>query len=136
MKIRYIIVHCTATTAGRDFHVADVRRWHQSKGWIDIGYHYLIALDGTIEPGRSESQIGAHCAGLNSCSLGVCYVGGLAADGRTPADTRTTAQKAALRALLARLKKKYPNARILAHHHFNKAKACPCFDADHEYEDL
>lgn len=136
MNIRYIIVHCTATAAGRDFHVADVRRWHKARGWNDIGYHYLIALDGTIEPGRSETQVGAHCAGLNSCSLGVCYVGGLATDGRTPADTRTTAQKAALRALLARLKKKYPNARILAHHHFNKAKACPCFDADHEYEDL
>lgn len=136
MTVKYLIVHCTATAAGRDFHAADVRRWHKSQGWSDIGYHYLVDLDGTIETGRPETQIGAHCAGINHISLGICYVGGLATDGRTPTDTRTIQQKAALRALLARLKKKYPQARIVGHHHFNKGKACPCFDADHEYADL
>lgn len=136
MNIKYLIIHCTATAQGRDFTAKDVDRWHRAKGWDGIGYHYLIRLDGTIEPGRPETRVGAHCAGVNSISLGLCYVGGLAPDGKTPRDTRTIQQKAALLALLRRLKKKYPAARIVSHHHFNKAKACPCFDADTEYSNI
>lgn len=136
MQVKYLIVHCTATAEGKDFRAADVDRWHRAQGWDGIGYHYLVDLDGTIETGRPEHKPGAHCAGLNSISLGICYVGGLAADGKTPKDTRTTAQVAALRALLVRLKKKYPTARIVSHHHFNKHKACPSFDADKEYATL
>lgn len=135
-KIRYLIVHCTATAEGKDFHASDVDRWHKAQGWDGIGYHYLVCLDGSVETGRPETKVGAHCTGYNSMSLGICYVGGLAPDGRTPKDTRTTAQKAALRALLKRLKKRYPKARIVGHHHFNKGKACPSFDADQEYADL
>lgn len=135
-KIRYLIVHCTATAEGKDFHASDVDRWHKAQGWDGIGYHYLVCLDGSVEKGRPETKVGAHCTGYNSMSLGICYVGGLAPDGRTPKDTRTTAQKAALRALLKRLKKKYPKARIVGHHHFNKGKACPSFDADQEYAEL
>ena len=135
-KIRYLIVHCTATAEGKDFHAHDVDRWHKAQGWDGIGYHYLVCLDGSVEKGRPETKVGAHCTGYNSMSLGICYVGGLASDGRTPKDTRTTAQKAALRALLKRLKKKYPKTRIVGHHHLNKGKACPSFDADQEYADL
>lgn len=132
-KIRYIIVHCTATAEGKDFRASDVDRWHKAQGWDGIGYHYLVCLDGRTEKGRSETVVGAHCAGYNSMSIGVCYVGGLAADGRTPKDTRTVRQKAALLTLLKKLKKKYPSARVVAHHDLNTSKACPCFDAKREY---
>lgn len=133
-KINEIIVHCTATKAGRHFDVEDVRQWHLKRNFKDIGYHYLILLDGTVRQGRLLDEAGAHCAGHNSNSIGVCYVGGLDADGR-PRDTRTPQQRTALRNLLATLKAKFPAAVIHGHRDF-AAKACPCFDATTEYKDL
>lgn len=135
-KVKFIVVHCSATAEGKEFCAKDIDRWHRAQGWDGIGYHYVVDLDGKVEQGRPEDKVGAHCAGINSISLGVCYVGGLATDGRTPKDTRTIQQKAALLALLKKLRLKHPNARIVGHHHFNKGKACPCFDADGEYKNV
>lgn len=135
MKVTEIIVHCTATKQGQPATVADVDRWHKAKGWAGIGYHYLVYLDGTIHQGRSENKIGAHCVGHNSHSIGVCYVGGLANDGKTAKDTRTEAQKAGLLKILKELKARYPNAKIYGHRDF-AAKACPCFDAKAEYKGI
>ena len=80
-------------------------------------------------------MIGAHCSGQNANSIGICYVGGLAKDGKTPKDTRTDAQKHSLLELLKELKAKYPNATIHGHREF-AAKACPSFDAKSEYKDI
>lgn len=80
--------------------VADIRRWHKARGFVDVGYHYVVYLDGSVHEGRPLAQVGAHCRGHNAHSVGVCYVGGLAADGRTPKDTRTTRQRVALEALV------------------------------------
>ena len=134
-KITEIIVHCTATREGHHFTVADVDRWHKSRGFKCIGYHYLIHLDGTVEPGRPEEEVGAHCLEHNATSIGVCYVGGLASDGRTPSDTRTLAQRQSLLTLLRELKRRFPEASIHSHREF-AAKACPCFDATAEYASL
>lgn len=134
-QIDKIIVHCTDTPAGRPVSVEQVRDWHvRGNGWADIGYHYLIGLDGTVSPGRDEQTPGAHCKGHNARSIGVCYVGGRGDNGR-PEDTRTPAQKAALLGLLRTLRRKYPQARIYGHRDFS-AKACPCFDAKTEYAGL
>lgn len=133
--ITLIIIHCSATPEGKDYTVQDVDRWHRAKGWKMIGYHYLVLLDGTIQQGRPEDMIGSHCLNHNKYSIGVCYVGGLDANGH-PKDTRTEAQKQSLRTLLQQLKSKYPNALIVSHHTFNPQKACPCFDAEHEYLQL
>ena len=129
--IREIIVHCTATKAGQHFCAADIDRWHRARGFRCIGYHYVVLIDGTVEPGRPESDVGAHCLHHNSFSIGVVYVGGLDAAGR-PADTRTPAQRAALLHLLRRLRSRFPEAAIRSHRDF-AAKACPCFDATREY---
>lgn len=134
-KINEIIVHCAATPEGKNFKAADIDRWHRERKMKCIGYHYVVDLDGTVEPGRPESEIGAHCLGHNQYSIGVCYVGGLAADGRTPKDTRTAAQKEALLALLKKLRAKYPKASIHGHRDF-AAKACPSFDATTEYKNI
>lgn len=75
--INSIIIHCTATKPLAHINVNDVRRWHRERGFSDIGYHYLILVDGTVEAGRPLSAIGAHCKGHNAHSVGVCYVGGL-----------------------------------------------------------
>ena len=134
-KINEIIVHCSATPEGRHVTVGQIRSWHKQRGFKDIGYHYVIYLDGSIHAGRDESVVGAHCTGHNRFSIGVCYVGGVAKDCNTPKDTRTAAQKAALLSLLKLLKKKYPGASIHGHRDF-AAKACPSFDATKEYKGL
>lgn len=133
-QINEIIVHCTATKEGQNFKVDDINRWHKQRGWNMIGYHYVVYLDGTIHQGRSEDQIGAHCLKHNTNSIGVVYVGGLDANGN-PKDTRTEAQKQGLRKLLTELKRKYPKATIHGHKDF-APKACPSFDATHEYKDI
>lgn len=131
-KIRKIIVHCTATPEGREVSVEELDRWHRARGFRCIGYHYMVGLDGTVHEGRDVEMIGAHCLGHNRDSIGVAYVGGIAADGKTPADTRTVAQREALRRLMLRLKADYPGATVHSHYEF-AAKACPCFDAAKEY---
>lgn len=134
-RITEVIVHCSATPAGRDVTAADIRRWHkEERGFADIGYHFVVRLDGRVECGRRLSVAGAHCRGHNSRSVGVCYVGGIGSDGR-PADTRTPAQRQALLGLLTALRRRFPGASIHGHRDF-AAKACPSFDATAEYRNL
>lgn len=126
-KIDEIILHCTATPEGRDHSIDEVRAWHKQRGFSDIGYHYLITLDGTVQAGRPLEVVGAHCRGHNAHSIGVCYVGGVAADGHTPKDTRTAAQRTALVALLLKLLMRFRAARVVGHNELSP-KACPSFD--------
>ena len=126
-QIDDIIVHCTATAEGREASVQEIDRWHRARGWKCIGYHWVVGLDGTVHKGRAETDAGAHCKGHNAHSIGVCYVGGLASDGKTPKDTRTAAQRTALRKLVKELQARYPNAALHGHRDY-AAKACPCFD--------
>lgn len=134
--IKEIIVHCTATPEGRIETVESVRNMHKARGFSDIGYHYLIGLNGERWEGRNVNLIGAHCEGHNSNSIGVCYVGGV--DKKMQAkDTRTEKQKDALVALLKDLRKLYPRAKIYGHRDFDKkGKACPSFDATKEYKNI
>lgn len=134
--IKEIIVHCTATKEGVPVTIEEIRKWHKKNGWSDIGYHYVVTLDGKIKGGRDVNISGAHCSGHNAYSIGVCYVGGLDRYGMTK-DTRTKEQKASLERLLRRLKepKFYPNAKIVGHNKYAK-KACPCFNAEYEYSNL
>ena len=130
-----IIVHCAATPEGKDFHAADIDRWHRQRKFKCIGYHYVIDLDGTVERGRPDEMIGAHCTGYNQHSIGVCYIGGMDKQNKNPKDTRTQAQKDALWDLLFLLKQKYPAATIAGHRDFAN-KACPSFDATKEYKSI
>lgn len=135
-QINYIIIHCSATKAEQDFRAKDIDRWHRERGWDGIGYHKVIDLDGTIEPGRSEAKPGAHCKGHNSDSIGICYIGGLDKNGKS-ADTRTELQKAALARLVADYKRRFPNAKVVGHRDMpNVHKACPCFNAKDEYKNI
>lgn len=133
--VKFIIVHCSATPSSMDIGVDEIRRWHLAQGFSDVGYHYVIRRDGTIEEGRPLGQPGAHCKGRNFCSVGICYVGGVAKDGVTPADTRTPAQEDALRELLCALLRVFPEAEVRGHRDF-AAKACPSFDATRQYSGL
>lgn len=134
--INRIIVHCTATPEGRVETVESIRRMHKAKGWADIGYHYLIGLNGERWNGRNVNLVGAHCEGYNANSIGVCYVGGCDKNMKAK-DTRTDKQKDALIALLKDLRKLYPKAKIVSHRDLDrKGKACPSFDATNEYKDI
>ena len=154
-KIDTIIIHCSATRAGRDVRAKDIDYMHRQKGWRMIGYNYVIDLDGTVEEGRPLTIDGAHCSAkdkngvsYNRHSIGICYVGGLTTKGQ-PGDTRTAAQRKALRTLIGRLVAAYPIREILGHRDTSPdrngdgeiepaewIKSCPCFDAREEYKDL
>ena len=135
-KIDYIFIHCTATKEGMDFRAKDIDKWHKAKGWKCIGYNWVIDLDGTIEKGRDEKEVGAHCSGYNKNSIGVVYVGGLASDGKTPKDTRTPAQKEAMWKLVRELITRYPDAQVKGHNEVTKSKACPCFDVKETFKNV
>lgn len=127
-KINKIILHCSATREGKDFRASDIRRWHLERGFSDIGYHFIVDLDGKIEPGRPIEQIGAHCSGQNKDSIGICYIGGLDAD-NNPKDTRTEFQKESLKSLISGIRTDFGNIRVYGHNHFTN-KACPCISED------
>lgn len=143
--INKIIMHCAATPEGREYTSDQISNWHKERRFSSylnakgekryVGYHYLIHLDGTIEACRPESVTGCHTSGQNTGSIGICTIGGVAADGRTPKDTRTPAQKEAILKLLKELLGRYPGAEIYGHRDF-AAKACPSYDARAEYRNL
>lgn len=121
-----IILHCSATRENQSFDISDIRRWHiEDNGWEDVGYHYYIKFDGTIQKGRDIEKVGAHCKGHNKHSIGICLEGGLDEKGKTK-DTRTIKQKESLDILLTRLKKRFPEATIHCHNEFAN-KECPSF---------
>lgn len=135
-KINKIILHCSATPEGRPHDVEDIRRWHKRRGFNDIGYHFLIHLDGKIETGRSIKKPGAHCRNHNQDSIGICYVGGMDKDMKHAKDTRTKEQKDALVKLMTELIYKY-NTEMTIHGHNEFAnKACPSFNVQVEYAHL
>ena len=133
-SIDKIIVHCSATREGQHVTVQQIRQWHLQRNFADIGYHYVIYLDGTVHKGRPLEKAGAHCKGYNAHSIGICYVGGLDRQGK-PKDTRTAAQKAALLSLIRELRQRFPHATVHGHREFAN-KACPCFDAKKEYSQV
>ena len=145
--ISNIVVHCAATPNGKPFGIKDLDGWHKQRGFKrmsafvtqfnphlkHVGYHFVIKLDGTVETGRSQDEIGAHVAGHNTGSLGICMIG---------TNKFTPPQWSALSALVTRLKAQYPAARVCGHRDFSPdkngdgkitpneyIKLCPCFDA-------
>lgn len=149
-RIDLIVVHTTATRENSDIGAKEIRDFHVNvRGWSDIGYHYIIRLDGTIEHGRPEAKQGAHVRGYNRNSIGISYIGGIDKDTLAPKDTRTDAQRVAMVCLLKDLKKNYPKAKIVGHRDlspdlngngviepFEWTKQCPCFNATEEYKDI
>lgn len=151
-NIDAIVVHCSASREGQDVRAADIRKWHLERGFADIGYNFVIDLDGTVETGRPLSRDGAHCntAGTsgksyNKHSIGICYVGGLDKNGN-PKDTRTEAQKKAMRELIDSLMDKYPIIEVIGHRDASPdvngdgeitrnewIKECPCFNVRAEF---
>lgn len=137
--IKRIVIHCTATREGQAVSAATIKGWHLKQGWSDIGYHYVIGLDGKVEKGRPDTVIGSHVRGWNKGSLAIVYVGGLDSAGKAK-DTRTAAQKKAMKELITRLRALHNGAPVMGHRDLSPdkdgdgvvekhewLKECPCF---------
>ena len=129
-SISLIVIHCSATRVTQDFTFEQLEACHLARGFRSIGYHYYITKDGVVYPGRPESEVGAHARHYNAHSIGICYEGGLDANGCI-ADTRTAAQKDAMFWLIINLHHRFPDIKVILGHRDlpGVQKACPCFDA-------
>ncbi len=127
--INEIIVHCAATRPNMDIGVKEIRHWHvHGNKWQDIGYHFVIRRDGTVENGRPLEISGAHTSGRNSNSIGVCLVGGVNQEDYTvPENNFTLEQFDALETLFRQLKADFSVEQISGHRDYAN-KACPSFD--------
>jgi N-acetylmuramoyl-L-alanine amidase len=133
--INKIILHCSATRDGQDISTETIRGWHvNERGWSDIGYHFVVLLDGTVDKARPIKRQGAHVRGKNKGSIGVCYIGGCDAD-MNPKDTRNEAQKKSLEELISYLMESYDDATLHGHNEFS-SKACPSFNVQEIYKEL
>lgn len=124
----FIVVHCAASQPLPSIDAKTIDRWHRQRGFLMIGYHFVIKTDGTIEKGRDVDAVGAHVEGFNSRSIGICLVGGVDSAGKSQ-NNFTPSQFASLQELLKELREMHPKAVIQGHRDFPKvAKDCPCFD--------
>ena len=142
--INLLVIHCSATPEGREVTAADIDRMHRTRKptpFSQIGYHFVVGRSGLIETGRPRGLTGAHVTGHNASSLGICYVGGLARDGKAIKDTRTPEQRASLEKLVRELLREFPGAKVCGHRDlspdtngdgrispFEWVKGCPSFD--------
>jgi N-acetylmuramoyl-L-alanine amidase len=127
--IHNLVVHCSASKPKLFVDASVIDRWHRERGFLKIGYHYVILRDGTVQKGRKDSEVGAHVEGYNTGSLGICLVGGLNDSTGKSENNFTKEQFASLSALLFKLSLEHPGATVLGHRDFpNVHKDCPCFD--------
>ena len=123
----YIVIHCAATKPSMDIGADTIRDWHvNGNGWRDIGYHLVIKRNGDVEKGRDINDSGAHAAGYNSKSIGLCLVGGMAED-NSAEDNFTAQQWTSLLATVKELEVDYPSAKVIGHNEISE-KECPSFD--------
>jgi len=130
-KLDRIILHCTATPEGRHVDVDTIRVWHKARGWSDVGYHFIIYIDGSVHSGRDVSKTGAHVAGHNATTIGVVYVGGTDAAGKAK-DTMNAAQETAFVNLVKHLRDEYGPLTLHGHNEY-AAKACPSFNVKQKF---
>lgn len=135
-NVKWIVIHYSATPIESDFTAADIDAMHRKRGFKGIGYHKFIRKNGVVEKGRDLSQPGrfeqgAHSKGENDASIGICYEGGVhKAAPNVGLDTRTEAQKRAMKRVIRELLDRYPNAKVVGHRDMpGAATQCPGFDA-------
>lgn len=140
-SIKYLVIHCTATPEGREVTAADIRRWHTSplsqggRGWRQVGYTDIIHLDGKVErlvDNNEDANVDTWevtngAKGYNSVSRHIVYSGGMTRDMTKAKDTRTQAQRDAMRDYVIDFHRRFPGVRIVGHNEL-AAKECPSFN--------
>lgn len=120
--INLIAIHCSGTENGVPVSVQTVDRMHrerkppfrrdprwcarQNADLTAIGYHFVVYINGALATGRHLDEQGAHVAGHNINSLGICMIG---------TDHFTRWQWEMLKANVLAMKKRYPGARVCGH---------------------
>ena len=135
-----IVVHCSDTYAHMDIGAEEIDQWHKARGWEAIGYAAVIRRDGALELGRDLDgdgdvieETGAHAAGFNPESIGVCMVGGRGDDGK-PDPNFTPEQLDVLRWWIEEVKSlPQTDIRDVCGHRDlpGVSKACPSFNVRH-----
>ena len=127
-KTDTIVIHCAATKPSMDIGYDEIRKWHvEDNGWDDVGYHYIIKRDGTLQTGRDESMVGSHARQVNGTSLGICLVGGVN-DNNDWENNFNDEQFETLKTIVLKLKDKYQIEKIIGHYEVDDVKKCPSFD--------
>jgi len=137
--LKRLVIHCTATEAGREVTSDEIRHWHtdpppKGRGWSRVGYSDMIHLTGHVENliAYDEDQtvewdeVSNGAAGYNSTSRHIVYVGGLLH--RRSKDTRTKEQITSMRLIVKLFLMLHPGCEVVGHHDLNPDKDCPCFD--------
>ncbi|MBL6448574.1 N-acetylmuramoyl-L-alanine amidase [Fulvivirga sp. 29W222] len=140
-KLKYLIIHCTDTPAGREVSAADIKDWHTSpkprgRGWKQVGYSDLIQLKGelvNLVPYNNDDEVDPWeitngVAGINWLSRHVVYSGGKDKTGKTVMDTRTSRQRLSLANYVRKTIEEHPSIMIGGHNQFTTAKKCPSFN--------
>lgn len=133
--IKYLVIHCTDTPAGRLVKADDIRDLHlapkpKGRGWKQVGYRGMFHLNGVYEKlidynldGIIDKwEITNGVAGINGIAAHVVYVGG------NGGDTRTPAQKESMRRFVIAFIAAQPQVEIAGHYQFDNGKACPSFN--------
>ena len=125
-QTKYIVIHCSATKPNMNIGAYEIDRWHRERGWLEIGYHFVIKRDGQIELGRPMEAVGAHAKGINSESISLCLIGGVDQKNK-PQKNFTDKQWSSLDYSLNFLRNIYTEAKIIGHNEVSD-KACPSFN--------
>lgn len=149
-KVDLIVIHCSATKENVSYPVEQLEKDHRARGFAKGGYHRYIRRDGAVHKLRDFSEVGAHVAGHNGHSIGICYEGGLDKNGKAT-DTRTEAQTEEIVKCIIEARNYSDNQvkRICGHRDLSPdkdgdgivephewVKMCPCYDAEPEYKYL
>lgn len=144
-KLKYLIIHETATPKNMKVDGEDIRHWHtnpkpKGRGWSKVGYSDLLKRNGEIEQlveydedqWVNSDEITNGAAGYNGVSRHICLVGGLDDSGNASFvdffDLYTDAQFVKLQDYIKRFLGVHPHCKVLGHYQVNNHKTCPGFD--------
>jgi len=131
-KVKYIIVHSSATKPSQNVTVQSIRSDHLQRGFSDIGYHYVIDRRGFLFPGRDLEYQGAHTYDKKNKisynnNIGVCLIGGLSEQGKAEFNF-TWPQMDKLMHIIFKLKLDYSSIQGVVGHRDLVQTECPSFN--------
>lgn len=131
-RVNKIHIHCSASKFGSAMMIDE---WHKERGWLGIGYHFVICngqmrsdiyndfMNGSIEVGRDINMVPASISGHNDGAIAICLIG----------DQKfTNSQFISLVSLVKELMIKY-NIKIkdvVGHYELYNGKTCPNFNME------
>lgn len=116
-----VFLHCSASDHAHHDNIATMRKWHvEDRGWSDVGYHFFIRKDGTVEDGRPLENTPAAQGGNNRGTIAICLHG-------LALENFTEAQYTAVAELCSSITAAYQGMITFHGHCEVSSKACPVF---------